>query len=151
MSYLDETGCFTTPGEQRAEERDMLGLQMKAAKKQKSQRCPNCKQSGIQMYALTFPKGTSWNNAVPEHILDGRNLPQTPAFISPCPAKSCIQAGRHCPPTLAQGPGRPPASGNSSYLTCLEQTHISDRTERFSEYRDPLFSPHFLPVSAIKQ
>lgn len=116
----------------------MLRMQMRAAKRQKSQRCPNCKQSGIQMYALTFPNGPSWNNAVPQHIFDGRNLPQTHAVISPCafspfppPPKrkknSCIQAGRHHPPAVAQGPGRSPASGNSSCLTRLEQIQILDR------------------------
>lgn len=128
----------------------MLGLQMKAAKTQQSQRCPNCKQPGIQMYCLTFPKGMSWKNAVPEHILDCRNLPQTPAVIPPCHSKSCIQAGRHRPPTLAQGPGRPPTSGNSSYLVCLKRTQISDRTECFSKYRDPLSPPRLFACECNK-
>lgn len=32
MSYLDETGCFTTPGEQHAEKWYKLELQMREAK-----------------------------------------------------------------------------------------------------------------------
>lgn len=71
------------------------------------------------------------------HLWWQKSSPNTCSYISMCllplppaPQKkknSCIQAGRHHPPAVAQGPGRSPASGNSSCLTRLEQIQILDR------------------------